>query len=165
LLGDLTVLENTRFGAYYREQSGGLEIALALPRARRESAALDAEAMALLEVVGLAHRAHEKAGELPHGQQRLVELARAMIGHPRLVLLDEPAAGLSMGELEEFGRLLREMRRLGMTLVMVEHHIELVADIADSVTVLDQGRLLAEGTPEEVFRSAAVISAYTGASR
>ncbi|MEO7938750.1 MAG: ABC transporter ATP-binding protein, partial [Burkholderiaceae bacterium] len=165
LLADLTVLENTRFGAYAREQASGVEIALALPRARQECARLDAEALKLLEVVGLAHRAHEKAGELPHGQQRLVELARAMIGHPRMLLLDEPAAGLSMGELEEFGKLMLEMRRLGMTLVMVEHHIELVADIADSVTVLDQGRTLAEGTPEQVFQSAAVVNAYTGAAR
>jgi branched-chain amino acid transport system permease protein len=165
LLADLTVLENTRFGGYSREQATGLEIALSLPRARREAAQLDAEAMELLAVVGLAHRAHDKAGELPHGQQRLVELARAMIGHPRMLLLDEPAAGLSMGELKEFEALMHKMRELGMTLVMVEHHIELVANIADSVTVLDQGRLLAEGTPEEVFRSAAVVSAYTGAAR
>lgn len=165
LLGDLTVLENTRFGGYAREQATGLEIALSLPRARREAAELDAEAMELLSVVGLAHRAHDKAGELPHGQQRLVELARAMIGHPRMLLLDEPAAGLSLGELEEFEALMLKMRKMGMTLVMVEHHIELVANIADSVTVLDQGRLLAEGTPEEVFRSAAVVSAYTGAAR
>ena len=165
LLADLTVLENTRFGGYAREQATGFEIALSLPRARREAAELDAEAMELLGVVGLAHRAHDKAGELPHGQQRLVELARAMIGHPRMLLLDEPAAGLSLGELEEFEALMHKMRKLGMTLVMVEHHIELVANIADSVTVLDQGRLLAEGTPEEVFRSAAVVSAYTGAKR
>jgi branched-chain amino acid transport system permease protein len=165
LLSDLTVLENTRFGGYAREKATGVEIALSLPRARREAAQLDAEAMELLGVVGLAHRAHDKAGELPHGQQRLVELARAMIGHPRMLLLDEPAAGLSLGELEEFEALMRKMRALGMTLVMVEHHIELVANIADSVTVLDQGRLLAEGTPEEVFRSAAVVSAYTGAAR
>jgi ABC-type branched-subunit amino acid transport system ATPase component len=165
MLGDLTVLENTRFGGYARERANGLEIALSLPAARREAAELDAEALDLLAVVGLAHRAHDKAAELPHGQQRLVELARAMIGHPRLLLLDEPAAGLSLGELEEFGKLMMEMRRLGMTLVMVEHHIELVANIADSVTVLDQGKLLAEGTPEEVFRSAAVVSAYTGGKR
>jgi branched-chain amino acid transport system permease protein len=165
MLGDLTVLENTRFGGYARERATGLEIALSLPKARREAEELDAEALELLALVGLAHRAHDKAAELPHGQQRLVELARAMIGHPRMLLLDEPAAGLSLGELEEFGKLMMEMRRLGMTLVMVEHHIELVANIADSVTVLDQGRLLAEGTPEEVFRSAAVVSAYTGGAR
>lgn len=165
LLPGLSVLENTRFGGYARERATGAEIAFALPRASRESAALDAEALQLLSVVGMSRRASEEAALLPHGQQRLVEIARAMLGEPRLLLLDEPAAGLSLGELEEFGKLLKEMRRLGMTIVMVEHHIELVADIADSVTVLDQGRVLAEGTPDEVFRSAAVVSAYTGAAR
>jgi ABC-type branched-subunit amino acid transport system ATPase component/ABC-type branched-subunit amino acid transport system permease subunit len=163
LLNDLTVLENTRFGGYAREQASAVEIALSLPRARNENARLDDEALALLGVVGLAHRAQDRAGELPHGQQRLVEIARAMAGRPRLLLLDEPAAGLSLGELEEFGRLMLEMRASGMTLVMVEHHIELVANIADWVTVLDQGRVLADGPPQEIFRSAEVVSAYTGA--
>ncbi|NML47259.1 branched-chain amino acid ABC transporter ATP-binding protein/permease [Ramlibacter sp. G-1-2-2] len=165
LLPGLSVLENTRFGGYARERASGAEIALGLPRATRESAALDAQAMHLLSVVGMEKRAGEEAALLPHGQQRLVEIARAMLGEPRLLLLDEPAAGLSLGELEEFGALLKEMRRLGMTIVMVEHHIELVADLADAVTVLDQGKVLAEGTPEEVFRSAAVVSAYTGAKK
>jgi ABC-type branched-subunit amino acid transport system ATPase component/ABC-type branched-subunit amino acid transport system permease subunit len=165
LLPGLSVLENTRFGGYARERATGAEIALGLPRARKESAALDAEALQLLSVVGMARRADDEAALLPHGQQRLVEIARAMLGQPRLLLLDEPAAGLSMGELEEFGQLLREMRRLGMTIIMVEHHIELVVDIADSVTVLDQGKVLADGTPEEVFRNAAVVNAYTGAAR
>jgi ABC-type branched-subunit amino acid transport system ATPase component/ABC-type branched-subunit amino acid transport system permease subunit len=165
LLPGLSVLENTRFGGYARERATGLEISLGLPRAAKESAALDGEAMHLLSVVGMERRAGEEAALLPHGQQRLVEIARAMLGHPRLLLLDEPAAGLSLGELEEFGALMKEMRARGMTIVMVEHHIELVADIADSVTVLDQGKVLAEGTPEEVFRSAAVVSAYTGAAQ
>jgi len=162
LLGELTVLENVRFGGYAREQAGGLELALRLPRAREEARALDAEAMQWLAVVGLAGRAHERAALLPHGQQRLVEIARALIARPRLLLLDEPAAGLSMGELDELGELALAIRRMGITLVMVEHHIELVADIADTVTVLDQGRVLAEGTPKEVFGSEAVMRAYTG---
>ena len=164
LLGDLTVLENTRFGGYARERSSGAEIALSLSRARAEARALDAESLQLLSVVRLAGRASDRADLLPHGQQRLVEIARALLGRPRLLLLDEPAAGLSLGELEELGALMKEMRRLGITLVMVEHHIELVASIADTVTVLDQGRILASGTPDDVFRSAAVVSAYTGTS-
>ncbi|MEJ8825354.1 branched-chain amino acid ABC transporter ATP-binding protein/permease [Variovorax humicola] len=165
LLGELSLLENVRFGAYARELSSGLEIAFRLPRARREAAALDAEALRLLALVGLAARAHEHAALLPHGQQRLVEIARALIGRPKLLLLDEPAAGLSMGELDELGDLMRAIRRMGTTLIMVEHHIELVASIADAVTVLDQGRILAEGTPEQVFSSAAVVHAYTGGAR
>lgn len=163
LLGELTLLENVRFGGYAREQASGLDVALRLPRARREASALDAEAMRLLALVGLAGRAHERAALLPHGQQRLVEIARSLIGRPKLLLLDEPAAGLSLGELDELGDLMRAIRSMGTTLVMVEHHIELVADIADSVTVLDQGRILAHGTPQQVFSSAAVVQAYTGA--
>jgi ABC-type branched-subunit amino acid transport system ATPase component len=165
LLGELSLLENVRFGAYARERSSGLEIAFRLPRARHEASALDAEALRLLALVGLAGRAHEHAALLPHGQQRLVEIARALIGRPKLLLLDEPAAGLSMGELDELGDLMRTIRRMGTTLIMVEHHIELVASIANTVTVLDQGRILAEGTPEQVFSSAAVVHAYTGGAR
>lgn len=162
LLGELTLLENVRFGGYAHERASGLEIALRLPRARHEAAELDAEAMRLLALVGLAGRAHERAALLPHGQQRLVEIARALIGQPKLLLLDEPAAGLSMGELDELGELILAIRQMGTTLVMVEHHIELVANIANMVTVLDQGRILAHGTPDQVFSSAAVVHAYTG---
>jgi branched-chain amino acid transport system permease protein len=89
--------------------------------------------------------------------------SRALIGRPKLLLLDEPAAGLSLGELDELGALMLAIRATGATLVMVEHHIELVANIADRVTVLDQGRVLAEGTPREVFSDAAVVRAHTGA--
>ena len=164
LLGELTVLENVRFGGYAREEASGLALALRTRAARAESRALDAEALQWLAVVGLAERAHERASLLPHGQQRLVEIARALIGRPRLLLLDEPAAGLSMGELDELGELALAIRRMGITLVMVEHHIELVANIADTVTVLDQGRVLAEGTPQQVFSSERVMQAYTGTS-
>lgn len=164
LMGELSVLDNVRFGGYVRERASGLELALRLPRALYESRAFDAEAMRLLATVGLAARAHERAALLPHGQQRLVEIARALLGRPRLLLLDEPAAGLSLGELDELGALMRAIRGTGITLVMVEHHIELVADIADTVTVLDRGRVLAEGTPQQVFADPAVIAAYTGGS-
>jgi ABC-type branched-subunit amino acid transport system ATPase component len=163
LLRGLTVLENVRFGAASSEAASGVELTLTLPRARREAADLDAKAIELLTLVGLAYRAGDRAEDLPHGQQRLIEIARALIGRPRLLLLDEPAAGLSLGELERLGELLQEVRRLGVTLVMVEHHIELVADIAQSVTVLDQGRVLVSGGPAEVFGHPEVIKAYTGA--
>lgn len=162
LLGALSVLENVQFGAYDREQSSGLEVVLALPRARRERERLRAQALALIALVGLADRANDRASELPHGQQRLLEIARALMGRPRLLLLDEPAAGLSLGELERLAELIKEIRRLGVTLVMVEHHVELVMGVAQEVTVLDQGKVLASGAPEEVFRNPLVVSAYTG---
>ena len=162
LLGERTVLENVRFGAYARERASGLALALRLPAARAEGRQLDAEAMDWLRLVGLAHRAHERAALLPHGQQRLVEIARALMGRPRLLLLDEPAAGLSLNELDELGRLTVAIRAMGVTVVMVEHHIELVDSIADTVTVLHQGQVLAEGSAAQVFGDPAVMKAYTG---
>ena len=161
-MAGLTVLENVRFGGYAREASSGVAVALRLPSARREAARLDAQALRLLALVGLAQRADDLAEALPHGQQRLVEIARALLGRPQVLMLDEPAAGLSMNELTRLAEIMREIRRLGVTLVMVEHHIELVSDVADSVVVLDQGRVLASGTAQEVFATAAVMKAYTG---
>lgn len=162
LMKGLTVLENVRFGGYARERASGVALALHLPSARRESHLLDAEAFRLLTLVGIAHRANDLADELPHGQQRLVEIARALLGRPRVLMLDEPAAGLSMNELSRLADIMREIRRLGVTLIMVEHHIELVSDVADAVVVLDQGRVLAQGTAQDVFATAAVMTAYTG---
>lgn len=164
LMPELSLLDNTRFGAFTRERATMAEIALGLPRARAESRAIRAEAMRLLGLVGIAHLAHLPAAQLTHGQQRLAEIARALMARPRLMLLDEPAAGLSLGELDRLGALLKEVRRLGITLVMVEHHIDLVADVADHVTVLDQGRVLASGGPAQVFTDPRVVSAYMGAA-
>ncbi|MEO3997308.1 branched-chain amino acid ABC transporter ATP-binding protein/permease [Mesorhizobium sp. CAU 1732] len=165
LLGELTLLENTCFGAYTREKATTFEIALSLPRARREKQEIVAEAHRLLRLVGLDHLDDLPAAELTHGQQRLAEIARALMAHPNIILLDEPAAGLSLGELDRLGDLLKEVRRLGITLVMVEHHIDLVANVADHVTVLDRGSVLASGTPREVFQNAAVIAAYMGGAK
>jgi branched-chain amino acid transport system permease protein len=103
-----------------------------------------------------------KAGELPHGQQRLAEIARALIGNPRLLLLDEPAAGLSMDELDRLAALIKSIVAQGTTIVIVEHHLDLVGAICESVAVLDRGTVLAQGTPGEVFAHPAVLSAYMG---
>lgn len=162
LLNELSLLDNIRFGAFSRERASVLEIALHLPRARRERADITREAHQLLSLVGLDHLSNSPASELTHGQQRLAEIARALIAHPNLILLDEPAAGLSMGELDRLGELLKEIRRLGITLIMVEHHIDLVADVADHVTVFDQGRVLSHGSATEVFSDPDVIAAYMG---
>lgn len=162
LLEELSLLDNVRFGAFSREEASLAGIALQSPRARRERRAVTREAHQLLSLVGLDHLARLPASELTHGQQRLAEIARALIARPRLILLDEPAAGLSMGELDRLGELLKEIRRLGTTLIMVEHHIDLVADVADHVTVLDQGRILSEGSAQDVFSDPKVIVAYMG---
>jgi ABC-type branched-subunit amino acid transport system ATPase component/ABC-type branched-subunit amino acid transport system permease subunit len=162
MLPDLSVLDNALLGAYPAEHQSALSAALRLPSARREQAASLADALRYLDFVGLADKSREPAGELPHGQQRLAEIARALVGRPRLLLLDEPAAGLSLAELDRLGELIVAIGRLGTTVVIVEHHLELVANICSSVTVLERGAVLASGTPAEVFSHKEVIAAYMG---
>lgn len=162
LIADLSVLENVMLGAFSDEKRSLFEIGLSLPGARQESAERTAEAMRYLQFVGLARRAHDSAGEIPHGQQRLAEIARALVGRPGLLMLDEPAAGLSMAELDGLAKLVTEIARLGTTVVIVEHHLELVASLCQSVTVLEGGKILASGTPEAVFNDPNVMAAYMG---
>jgi branched-chain amino acid transport system permease protein len=165
LLPELSASENVMLGGYIAERATGLEVALRLPRARREQRALESRARRYLDFVGLGERDVAEAGDLSHGQQRLAEIARAMIGTPRLLLLDEPAAGLSLAELDRLGALIGSIRALGVTVVIVEHRLELVASICTRVTVLDRGTVLAGGTPAEVFSNPAVVRAYMGARK
>ena len=162
LIPELDVLENVMLGAFSDERCGLLSIGLGLPAARREAGERTAEAMRYLTFVGLQKRAHDPAGEIPHGQQRLAEIARALVGRPGLLLLDEPAAGLSLNELDGLAKLVTEIARLGTTVVIVEHHLELVGSLCRSVMVLEGGRTLALGSPEEVFNDAGVMAAYMG---
>lgn len=165
LLGDLSVLENVRLGGYLSENANALEAALRLPRARRDQAQAITEAHELLRFVGLAERAHDRAGDLPHGQQRLLEIARAIARHPAVLLLDEPAAGLSLDELDRLGTLVQAIAARGTTVLIVEHHLDLIARISEQVTVLDRGKVLAFGAPAEVFRHPEVERAYMGRER
>jgi branched-chain amino acid transport system permease protein len=137
-------------------------VALRLRRHRLETKRQRQQAAHYLRFVGLGNRLLDKAGDLPHGQQRLAEIARALVGNPRLLLLDEPAAGLSMDELDRLGALIKAIVSQGTTIVIVEHHLVLVGAICESVTVLDRGSVLAAGTPDKVFADPAVLSAYMG---
>ena len=162
LIAELDVLQNVMLGAFSDEAAGLVAIGLGLPAARREARERRAEAMHYLQFVGLQKRANDPAGDIPHGQQRLVEIARALVGRPGLLLLDEPAAGLSLSELDGLSQLVSEIAKLGTTVVIVEHHLELVANLCRSVTVLEGGRVLASGTPEAVFNDETVMAAYMG---
>ncbi|HWS74983.1 MAG TPA: ABC transporter ATP-binding protein, partial [Quisquiliibacterium sp.] len=162
LIPELDVLENVMLGAFSDEKSGLASVALGLPGARREAQERTAEALRYLHFVGLHRRARDPAGDVPHGQQRLVEIARALVGRPSLLMLDEPAAGLSLSELDGLATLVHEIAKLGTTVIIVEHHLELVANLARSVTVLDGGKILASGTPEAVFNDETVMAAYMG---
>ena len=165
LVAGLTALDNVVLGAYMRERASLLSIALRLPYARAEARRLREEALGFLHFVGVADRAETEAGETPHGQQRLIEIARAMMGGARLILLDEPAAGLSMAELDRLERLIRRICELGATIVIVEHHLDLVANIASHVTVLDRGTVLAAGKPAAVFNDDARHACLYGRTR
>jgi ABC-type branched-subunit amino acid transport system ATPase component len=162
LLADLPTIENVMLGGYAAERAGVAEIALSLPRARAESRAQRADALRYLQFVGLDGRALHKASELPHGQQRLAEVARALMARPRVLLLDEPAAGLSLGELDKLAALIGSIKKLGITIIIVEHHLELVSNVCNRVSVFDRGKVLAAGSPQEVFENQAVVSAYMG---
>nr|WP_295469644.1 branched-chain amino acid ABC transporter ATP-binding protein/permease [Mesorhizobium sp.] len=162
LIPDLSIVENVMFGAYSDERASLSSIALGLPSARREARERRAEAMSYLDFVGLAAQADMSVGEATHGQQRLAEIARALVGRPRLLLLDEPAAGLSMAELEGLRETIAAIAATGTTVVIVEHHLELIADLCARVTVLDRGRVLKEGTPAQVFADPEVLATYMG---
>jgi len=158
----MSVRENVMVGAHCNARHGFLEAALRLPRCRREERELRAEADAVLDQVGLGALADQPAESLPLGQQRTMQLARALVARPRLLLLDEPAAGLRATERVQLARLIREARARGLTVLLVEHDVALVMSLSDRITVLDLGRVIAEGEPSAIRRDPAVLAAYLG---
>lgn len=158
----MTVLENVLAGAHTVVRTPAWTHAVLLGGARREEQALRARAYALLDALGIAALRDRDASSLPLGSQKIVELARALIGRPRVLLLDEPAAGLNDAETAVLAQLLLAIHRSGTTVFVVEHNMSLVMEIADRVLVLDAGVLIAQGTPAEVRTDAHVIEAYMG---
>lgn len=162
LFQDMTALENVLMGMDGRLKSRLWDMALRLPRFRREEGEAEAEAMLLLEFLHLGSRARQIAKSLPYGDQRRLEIARALATEPKLLLLDEPAAGMNPSETSELMRLIQSIRERGVTVLLIEHHMKVVMGISDRIAVLDYGTKIAEGTPDEVRANPRVVEAYLG---
>ena len=162
LFGQMTVLENVMVGLHSKSKSGLFACSFKAPWAIKEERRIREEAHEWLRFVGIEQLADVQAANLPFGKGRMLEIARAMACKPRMILMDEPAAGLNSQETVGLAELIRKIRDLGVTVVLVEHDMELVMDICDRIVVLNLGQKLAEGTPREIQDNPEVIAAYLG---
>jgi ABC-type branched-subunit amino acid transport system ATPase component len=162
LFGGLSAADNVVVGQHLRRKAPFWRRLLLLPSALREERAAGKAAEAGLERVGMRDRAHTRAYDLSYGEQRRVEIARALASQPRLVLLDEPTAGMSPGEAAAVARLVREVAKEGRAVLLIEHNVRLVMGLCDRITVLNFGKVIARGTPAEIGKDPAVIAAYLG---
>ncbi len=162
LFSKMTVLENVMIGRHTKSKAGIAAGIFNLPRTHKEEKQIRERSMAILDMLGITDLADVDAQSLAFGQQRHVELARALAGEPTLLLLDEPAAGLNIHETEHLGELIRKIRSLGVTILLVEHDMSLVMTVSDEIVVLSFGEVIAEGKPRDIQKNQEVIRVYLG---
>ncbi len=162
---DLSALENVIVGAHLARRAPFWRHLLLVPSAREEERATRARALALLQRVRLEDRAHERAANLSYGEQRRVEIARALASDPAVLLLDEPTAGMNTAEVASIAEVICDVARHGHSVLLVEHNVKLVMDVCHRITVVDFGKVIARGTPSEVANDPAVIAVYLGSER
>lgn len=163
LFGEMTSLENIMVGRYSKTKSGFISSGLRLPFAVKEEVETGRRSKDILEYINLGHRANDISSNLPLGEQRTLEIGRALATGPRLLLLDEPAAGLNIKETRSLGGMLQRIQsEMNITIILVEHDMDLVMQISDRITVLNFGEVLAEGSPSGIQKDPAVIAAYLG---
>lgn len=165
LFTELSVLDNVKIGAHCRGKAGLFQALTRLPGMKREEADLEERAIVALEFLDLAAKREELAKNLSYGEQRRLEIARALVSKPKILLLDEPAAGMNPQEKAVLMEMIRRIRDTGITVFLVEHDMKLVMGISERIAVLDYGKLIAEGTPLEVRSNKAVIEAYLGSGK
>jgi branched-chain amino acid transport system ATP-binding protein len=162
LFADMTACENVMVGRHVRTHQGILGAILRHPAARKEEAAIVQRALELLDFVGITHLADRAARHLSYGDQRRLEIARALATAPVLLALDEPAAGMNHSEKENLHQLLLKIKKQYCAILLIEHDVKLMMSICDRITVLDYGKIIAEGEPRDIQKNPAVLAAYLG---